>query len=503
MQVLSSNQSDEEKQLKRNSKNMQLIFVDEGANRLRINSGIILDFKILLKDFKFKHLNEVIIENEYIESIEDNDFGEISFDRVYINKCPKLKQIHWDAFGMQSDQIKRFDAWKNYVNLLPNLISETNSDYDLIKLINSLVNCEEIYLNSFYEEMQPIKLRNLEYLTLSGYHSSYKIESICSYAFYECDKIELIDLRWNNISYISENAFHFRNENNKILNIVLYINNLEESSFALNSLYNFKRSTKLNLNGNEIKYLNEEFLKPFFDVNELNEIALDNRYFDFKSKENQWNQCNEKYRQRIPFDLVINNNDLESIEDNDFSDKSYKKIYIQNCSKLQRIHWNAFGIQNDKIEKFFACNELPYLKSIQNSEYDLIKLINSLVNCENIRIKPFHHELQQINLNKSKWLTIDGSDSSIKITVICDNAFYECDNIREVNLSNNNIHYISENVFNFRNENNIISEINLTNDQLDQSCFAIDSLTNLKRSTRLILLENQIKYLKEEVFKPF
>ena len=51
MQVLSSNQSDEEKQLKRNSKNMQLVFVDEGANRLRFYSEIILDFKILLKDF--------------------------------------------------------------------------------------------------------------------------------------------------------------------------------------------------------------------------------------------------------------------------------------------------------------------------------------------------------------------------------------------------------------------------------------------------------------------
>ena len=58
-------------------------------------------------------------------------------------------------------------------------------------------------------------------------------------------------------------------------------------------------------------------------------------------------------------------------------------------------------------------------------------------------------------------------------------------------------------MFNFKNENDEIMEINLTYNKLDQSCFAIDSLINFKRPTKLILLKNQIKYLIEEIFKPF
>ena len=224
------------------------------------------------------------------------------------------------------------------------------------------------------------------------------------------------------------------------------------------------------------------FLSHFFDANELNRIEVDNRYFDDKSKENQWNQCNEKYNKKILFNLVINDNDLESIEDNDFSDKRYNRIYIINGAKLQRIHWNAFGIQNDKIERFFAWKELPNLISIENSEYNLIKLINSMINCKEIRIKPFDHKLQQIKLNGLKWLTIDGSGSSIKITVTCDYAFYECDKIEQINLMNNDIHYISKNIFCFRNENDEIMKINLANNQLDQSSFAIDSLIKGQRN---------------------
>ena len=244
--------------------NFKLVHVDGSANRLRFISKGILYFKHLLNDFKQRHFEEVIIENEDIELIENNDFGQISFDKVYINNCPKLKRIHWNAFGKPSDQIKRFDAYNIGDNLLPNLISQTNSDYDLIKLINSLVNCEFVRMNSFHNELQPIKLHKLKKLILSGDNSSYKIESICSYAFYEYYKIKYINLQWNKIIYISQNSFRFRNKNNKTLKIHLHENELRESSFAENSLLNFERPTKLDFTGNQIKYLNENVFKPFF-----------------------------------------------------------------------------------------------------------------------------------------------------------------------------------------------------------------------------------------------
>ena len=57
---------------------------------------------------------------------------------VHIQKCPKLKQIHWNAFGTKTENIKKF--WYDFS------IFSSNPDghYDLFKLINSLVNCEEI-----------------------------------------------------------------------------------------------------------------------------------------------------------------------------------------------------------------------------------------------------------------------------------------------------------------------------------------------------------------------
>ena len=112
-------------------------------------------------------------------------------------------------------------------------------------------------MNPFDNELQPIKLNNLKKLKLFGHSSLYKLTSICSYAFYECNQIELINLASNNINYISKDAFHFRCENDKKLIIILTDNKLNESSFTLNSLSNCKRPMQFNLLWNKIKYLHE------------------------------------------------------------------------------------------------------------------------------------------------------------------------------------------------------------------------------------------------------
>ena len=78
----------------------------------------------------------------------------------------------------------------------------------------------------------------------------------------------------NNINYLSKNSFCFRNKNYKILLIDLTNNQLNQSSFALSSLINFKRPKKLYLMPNQIKYLKEVF-KPFLNANKLNTIKID------------------------------------------------------------------------------------------------------------------------------------------------------------------------------------------------------------------------------------
>ena len=72
-------------------KQLKLVDVDGSVKRLRFNSKEILNFKDLSKDFKHKHFVEVIIENQDIESIQDNHFSKISFDYVCIKKYQKLR----------------------------------------------------------------------------------------------------------------------------------------------------------------------------------------------------------------------------------------------------------------------------------------------------------------------------------------------------------------------------------------------------------------------------
>ena len=176
------------------------------------------------------------------------------------------------------------NAWDN----LQNLISQPNTNYDLMKLINSLSNCEVIKMKPFQSELQPINLRKLKELRLNGKISSIKISSIKDYSFYECDEIELIDLSWNKIDLITENAFNFENESDKQLRIILNDNKLKESSFALNSLKNIKRATILSIKRTGINHLKKEIFKPFLYANEKNQVQIDVDSLRDHSKLNFW-----------------------------------------------------------------------------------------------------------------------------------------------------------------------------------------------------------------------
>lgn len=196
-----------------------------------------------------RHFKMLEIENKFIESIEEDILGEIRFDQIRFRRCFNFKTIHCNAFGKQAKNIEQlFISHK-----LPNLISEPNTDYDFMKFINydfmkfinSLINCQGIDVILFQSELQPINLGELKIVWLDGYYSSIKIKSICEYAFYECDQLEMLSLEKNQIKFINENAFDFKNKNDKVLIINLSKNDFDESSFAVNSLSNFKRPIEL------------------------------------------------------------------------------------------------------------------------------------------------------------------------------------------------------------------------------------------------------------------
>ena len=242
------------------------------------------------------HVEMLKIEENNIESIEENDFNEIRIDKIEIRDCP-IKRIHWSAFGKHSENVKELIARDKITNLK----SYPKTDYDLFKLINSLLNCELIYIKSFHAELQSINLSNLRKLWFDGLDSSIKITSICDFAFKYCDKLEWLNLSENYITYISTNAFCFKNHNDSPLELQLKRNYLQNASFAINSLNKMNRPVKLDLEGNDnqrIEYLDEDVFKSFFDANKLNQIFVDKNYFHERHDRNAWNQSAD-YKNRI------------------------------------------------------------------------------------------------------------------------------------------------------------------------------------------------------------
>ena len=266
------------------------VFINENE-KVIINCRDEMDLKILFRFIRLFSENssfkKLIIECQLLHSIEEDILEDIGFDEIYIQSCMNLKRIHWNAFGKQTEKIKIFTAWNN----LPILRSERNTDYDLFKLINSLVNCDVIATKSFENEVKPIKLSKLKKLAIDGLYSTVKITSICDFAFYECDQIEEIQLTNNNISYISEKSFCIKNNGNGYQNMNLVIdlssNKLNENSFAMNSLVNFKRPAKLILRDNNMSYLPDKLYKSFLVANQGNEIIIDDKKFYKNYKQNQ------------------------------------------------------------------------------------------------------------------------------------------------------------------------------------------------------------------------
>ena len=74
-----------------------------------------------------------------------------------------MEKVHCNSFGKQSDRIKEFRA-----EFLPKLKSQSNTEYDLFKLINSLANCGVVKMHPFFDELLPIELKNSERIQLNN-----------------------------------------------------------------------------------------------------------------------------------------------------------------------------------------------------------------------------------------------------------------------------------------------------------------------------------------------
>ena len=72
------------------------------------------------------------------------------------------------------------------------------------------------------------------------------------------------------------------------LTIDLKHNKLNETSFSLNSLSNFKRRILLDVRENQIKYLEKQIFHPFFVANQKNRLYFSGLHLDINDEKNSW-----------------------------------------------------------------------------------------------------------------------------------------------------------------------------------------------------------------------
>lgn len=499
------------------------------------------EINTVMRNYKRNSLNDLIINNSEIETLTSDLFKSISFKEIIITKsAKKLNHIELNAFS-NLKHVKRLK--------IQNGLPRNESLENFNSFLNSFENIEEIYITSPLELKGKLKLPKLNFLIVNGSNLQDKLESIDDFLFYDCPNLVHIDLSNNNLKKITKKLFKFKTESELLLTLDLTNNQLIENSFEKSSL-SINRPVKLILNQNPIKYLAKNIFSNFLNINSENEIYLyEDLVFEYENQENFWLLNNskilderiygikklKKFSDNVYIDenskeviikgnhnidlkmvidslaefnfgiktLKIENKSITSIEENSFGGFNFKVLLIVNCEKLKNIHKNAFGENSKNILKIFILKGIANLTSTQNNDYDLIELINSLTNCEQIVMSSFGETIYSIKLSKLKQIILDGQYSNCKIKNVENNTFYECDNLELINLSWNQIKMLNEFSFRFKSCSNSLLDIDLRNNLLYDSSFDSISLNNLKRPVRLWLKGNNITDLKRNIFEDF
>jgi len=176
-----------------------------------------------------KHFNGFYFNNSAIDSLEEDVFNDITFERIYIENAHNLTRIHSRAFTattLHTTSIYIFDT----------PIINNDCNYNIFAALSSVIYLETIYLintsltsipnNAF----RPILLGLNNKLKEIYIWNNNKLQTIGSNAFYDLYNLENLRLYDNIISYISEHAFAFRYKSTKKLAIDLESNNLDATN---------------------------------------------------------------------------------------------------------------------------------------------------------------------------------------------------------------------------------------------------------------------------------
>jgi len=106
-----------------------------------------------------------------------------------------------------------------------------------------------------------------------------KIKSVENNAFYYLNSLGRLDLANNSINHIEVHAFDFNNSSKEELYIPLYENKLNDTSIEIGAFTNSKRQLLLDVRWNELTFLNERIFDPILRINNRNRLVVTGNNF--------------------------------------------------------------------------------------------------------------------------------------------------------------------------------------------------------------------------------
>ncbi len=217
-----------------------------------------------------KHFTEFFLGNTNITELTENTFSDITFDRIRLNGAINLRRFDNFAFGANSFITKNFEAVNTSLENSLNIFTALSLLKNLETIIINVSNISEVPDNAF----RPLvgQQKNLISVDLS----SNQIIKVGKNAFQYLTALKRIDLTWNRINNIADNAFSFINGSNEQISILLYHNQINESSIKPSAFNELRRPAKITLDKNNMTTLLYDVFSHFLAADHKNIVSFTN-----------------------------------------------------------------------------------------------------------------------------------------------------------------------------------------------------------------------------------
>ena len=421
-----------------------------------INSNNIYDLKEIINKTDYIYFNDLY----YFMSVlnyDNNLMNYFKFDKIDSDDFEFKYIISNKSESDLKNDIKS-GSFNNFINypdsILGYQIKESNGKYIILKITNLNKNTyvSETKTLNIYKETEIIPKVNFNEFNLNKseiYKIVLDISSTNKYLFYIKNYNIEIQMMNNSFKDLKTNLFYINKtttNSNNYFNITL-INNITDNSIQINNdnnienyyIYNYNENNSNNFEGNFSKNL---YFINIYDNDSQNKVlyACDsgeniNIYYKFGNDLNLSNFISFKYY-NLNYPLIADKKfDLLSLScsnTNCFYSIIYKKLY-ENDSYIT-ITYNTlyeFFVLNNQPLKIninnpnFIINSFFNAKLLPNLSIDLLKVIISMDNQNNVQLDNDKYENNSTNITEGKYLYINSEKGDSFITLNFSYPYYQ------------------------------------------------------------------------------